>query len=90
LGVWFVPPHQPPTWGIAPLAPYGARSQGRAASRRPQERIQRLVTEGRKTREEVEHAEEFWHDRLRSGVHLPNGDLIQIRRAVQANGRGSG
>jgi len=54
---------------------------GAGGAETPQERIQRLVTEGRKTREEVELAEAFWRERLRSGVQLPNGDLIQISRA---------
>ena len=57
------------------MEPLGGRAET------PQERIQRLIREGRKTREEVERAEAFWYERLRSGVRLPNGDLVQISHA---------
>jgi hypothetical protein len=42
------------------------------------ERIARLVAEGRMPRAAVERAEEFWRQRLVSGVRMPNGETARI------------
>jgi hypothetical protein len=46
----------------------------------PQERIQRLVAEGRIPHELVLEAERFWTRRLRTGVRMPNGERVAVTR----------
>ncbi|MCX6021952.1 MAG: hypothetical protein NTZ05_09530 [Chloroflexi bacterium] len=42
----------------------------------PSERILRLAREGRIAPEAVEAALDFWNEHLRSGIPLPNGEII--------------
>ncbi|HKP54146.1 MAG TPA: hypothetical protein VJ183_16025 [Chloroflexia bacterium] len=44
----------------------------------PKARIERLIGEGKITREAVDAAERLWVGRLRNGVVIPNGELIII------------
>ncbi len=45
----------------------------------PKERIERLIREGKITREAVGPAEKLWEERLQYGVIIPNGERITIR-----------
>ncbi|MBI4319413.1 MAG: hypothetical protein HY675_13070 [Chloroflexi bacterium] len=44
----------------------------------PKDRITRLVSERRITREAVEQAEAFWRDRLRHGVRMPKREMVHV------------
>lgn len=44
----------------------------------PGARIERLIGEGKITREAVEAAEKLWEERLRYGITMPNGETAII------------
>ncbi|MBX6770872.1 MAG: hypothetical protein IRY83_04050 [Chloroflexi bacterium] len=44
----------------------------------PRERIERLIREGKMTREAVDRAEYLWHERWQRGIQMPNGEVVSI------------
>jgi len=44
----------------------------------PRERVERLLAEGKMPRASVQRAERLWREQLRSGVSMPNGELVWI------------
>jgi len=44
----------------------------------PRERIERLIREGKMTREAVDRAEYLWYERWQRGIQMPNGEVVSI------------
>jgi len=61
-------------------AELGPPDQAGNATESPQERINRLVAEGRLPGSALAEAEAIWQERLRHGVRLPNGDVVRVTR----------
>ena len=47
-------------------------------SETPRARIDRLVAEGKITREAVAKAEQIWQDQLQGGIAMPSGEVVPI------------
>lgn len=48
------------------------------ANETSRERAERLIIEGKLTVEDVANAEAVWHERLREGTIIPNGERITV------------
>ncbi len=44
----------------------------------PRERIERLIREGKMTREAVAQGERLWRERWQGGIRMPNGEVVSI------------
>lgn len=47
-----------------------------AANETSRERAERLIREGKLTADAVANAEAVWHERLREGITIPNGETV--------------
>ena len=53
-------------------------------SESPRDRVERLIAEGRLTRDAVHEAERVWAERLQHGVRMANREIVTPERTLKS------